>query len=470
MMAQSTGPILTAEPQYRPPLDLDFLSEMLSALAQKYQVPGAQLAIHLGGETVALEVGELQHGTGWPVTRDAAFPIGSITKTFTATVAMILVADGDLELDAPLGEYLPELGDLGNELTLRQVLSHTAGFAAEPGSQKVPTASIRRYVLDHCRRENMVLPPGTGFSYSSLGYVLVGYLVETITGMTWWDAMEALLLRPLGVEPEFVNAPGRRPPGRPLATGHSINTAFGRTRPVKQSLLPAEAPAGGLAVSAADLVTLGLMQIDDGMAALLPTAHAEQMRQAVPYAEPCGSANGWGLGLAVFGSESTPWVGHFGVLDGTDCNLRIDPFGGCIVAFTSNANPGGMWCDLVGELCTAGLPIVDWSCIEALKRPIAPPPGCAGIYLNGSSELLVSVTETGSLSLVVNGGAVQELILFEDLSFAIREQPSVRGRFTRDPNTGNIEYLHANLYATRRQPFANENGRCLVVARAALVS
>jgi CubicO group peptidase (beta-lactamase class C family) len=468
-MVSSTEHTLTAEQQLTSPLDPDRLSETLSAVARKHKVPGAQLAIHHGGETVAVEAGELQYGTGCPVTRDAAFPIGSITKTFTATVAMILVADGDLELDTPLGEYLPELGDLGNELTLRQVLSHTSGFAAEPGSQKVPTASIRRYVLDHCRRQNLVLPPGIGFSYSSLGYVLIGYLIETITGMTWCDAMESLLLWPLGIKPAFVNASGHRPSGRPVATGHSVNTTAGRIRPVTQSLLPAEAPTGGLAVSAVDLVALGLIHLGGGTPALLPPAYAEQMRQPVPRAEPCGSADGWGLGLAVFGSGSTAWVGHFGVLDGTDCNLRLDPFGSCIVAFTSNASPGGMWYDLIGELRKAGLPIMDWSYVESPKRPMTPPPGCAGIYLNGNSELLISTTESGSLSLVVNGGARQELVLFEDLSFAVRGQPSVRGRFMSDPITGNIEQVQANLYAARRQSVTDENRLCLMDARTALI-
>nr|MBA2473567.1 beta-lactamase family protein [Pseudonocardiales bacterium] len=151
----------TIEQQFKSPLDSDFLSDTLSVLARKHQVPGAQLAIHHGGETVAVEVGELEYGTGHGVTRDAAFPIGSISKTFTATLAMILVADGDLELDAPLGEYVPELGDLGNELTLRQVLSHTGGLAEGPDSVEV-LASIRRYVLDHCRSQNLVLPSGAG--------------------------------------------------------------------------------------------------------------------------------------------------------------------------------------------------------------------------------------------------------------------------------------------------------------------
>ncbi|HET9255678.1 MAG TPA: serine hydrolase domain-containing protein, partial [Pseudonocardiaceae bacterium] len=278
---------------------------MLFTLARKHQVPGAQLAIHHGGETVAVEVGELQYGTGRLVTRDAAFPIGSISKTFTATVAMILVADGDLELDAPLGEYVAELGDLGNEITLRQLLSHTAGFASGPAQEMPAATSIRRYVLDNCCRQNLVLPPGTGFSYSNMGYVLVGHLIEVITGMSWWDAMESILLRPLGIGPKFIRAPGIRSLDRPLAKGHSVNVTAGRTRSVEQSSELCQAPAGGLAMSAVDLVTLGMTQLDGGMPALLPGEYAEEMRQVVPNAEPFAIADGWGLGVAVFGKGNT---------------------------------------------------------------------------------------------------------------------------------------------------------------------
>jgi CubicO group peptidase (beta-lactamase class C family) len=441
------------EPQFGSPLDPDRLCNTLSALARKYQVPGAQLAIHHAGETVAVEVGELEYGTGHAVTRDAAFPIGSITKAFTATVAMILVADGDLELDAPLGEHVAKLGDLGNELTLRQLLSHTSGLANAPGKD-VHTSSIRRYVLDHCCRQNLVLPPGTGFSYSNIGYVLVGHLIETVTGMSWWEAMESILLLPLGIEPMFMGAAEHRP----LATGHSVNTAVGRTRPVEQSLAPVEAPAAGLAMSAADLVTLGLTHLDS---ALLPAAYAQQMRQAVPIAEPWGMADGWGLGLAVFGTGNTAWVGHFGSLIGTACDVRLDPVSGCIVAFTSNSQADGVWHELIDELRMAGLPIRDCSDTKVRGRPTVPPPGCAGSYLNGKAEWSISVTETGALSLAVDGDVCADFICFDDLSFSAPAQPKIRGRFLRDPINGDINRIQVGLCVARRESATCENRQYL---------
>src|SRR5215470_16293802 len=101
------------------------LEDELEALADEHRVCGAQLAVHHDDATVAVEIGELEHRGGHTVTHDATFPIGSVSKSFTATLAMILVADGDVDLDAPLSEHLPELDDLGDVLTLRHLLSHT---------------------------------------------------------------------------------------------------------------------------------------------------------------------------------------------------------------------------------------------------------------------------------------------------------------------------------------------------------
>jgi CubicO group peptidase (beta-lactamase class C family) len=453
MVAPIGHTLAAIEHPFGPPLDADRLLDLLTALALKHRVPGAQLAIHRGGETVAVEVGELEYGTGLRVTRDAAFPIGSISKTFTATVAMILVADGDLELDAPLSEHVPELDDLGNEITLRQLLSHTAGFASEPDHEMPATASIRRYVIDNCHRQNLVLSPGTGFSYSNMGYVLIGHLIEMITGMSWWDAMESILLRPLGIVATFIGVPDLQALGRPLAVGHSVNIAVGRTRPIRQSLALAAAPAGGLAMSAVDLVALGMIHVDGGTPALLPITYAEEMRQAVPHAEPLGSADGWGLGLALFGRGSTAWVGHFGSMDGTTCDVRLDPFSGSVVAFTSNANTGrDMWNELIDELRKEGLdvPIKDYSNVEALVRPAVPPPDCVGSYLNGDIEWSVAAADTGALRLI-NGDIGTDLILFDDLSFSVREQPSMRvGRFLRDSITGELERIQIDMQVARR--------------------
>jgi CubicO group peptidase (beta-lactamase class C family) len=404
-------------------------------------VPGAQIAIQHGGETTACEVGELEFRTDRCVNRDTAFPVGSITKCFTATVAMILAADGDVDPDAPIGDYVPELGDQGAMINLRQLLSHTSGLADISGMEDLSTLTLRRYVVDHALRKDLVLPPGQGFSYSNPGYALVGWLIETVTGMSWAEAVESILLRPLAIKPAFVTLTGTRPPGRAIATGHSVNIAAGRTRPVRQSEAPAIAPAGALAVSAVDLTKLGMIHVGAGVPSLLPAADAAQMRRAVRCADPFGLADGWGMGFAVYRHETADWVGHDGNADGTSAYLRINPADGWVIALTTNANTGtGLWRDLLAELAWAGVPIGSPRAPAPDSPRAVPPPGCAGWYANGDAEYAVTAAADGSIHLSVDGENFVPLTFHEDLTFSVQDPASGRqvfgGRFVREPATG----------------------------------
>lgn len=428
-----------------PPVDPRWLADILSALAEAHHVPGAQLAVHRSGVTVAVEFGELGHGSGIPVAGYTAFPVASVCKVATATLAMILVGDGDLGLDNPLAEYLPELDDLGWRLTLSQLLSHTSGFASSPDIVERPGVSLGRYVQRHCRWQDLIVPPGTTFTYSNRNYVLVGHLIETVTGMSWSEAVESILLRPLGIEATLVGIPGRAPRGRPIATGHSVNMAVGRTRPVEQPETQAEAPGVGLGMSALDLVALGLMHVGPGFPELLPATQAEQMRQPIPGVEPFGLADGWGAGLAVYRGETTTWVGHDGNGNGTSCYLRIDPGNGSVVALTTNANTGSsLWAELRDPL--------DLPTLQARHRrdglvraALADTAEFVGSYANGPTEFLITAGDGGDLLLDIGGEPVARLAFTDDLEFRIQDPASRRGlhsgRFLRDPITRRVEFV-----------------------------
>jgi CubicO group peptidase (beta-lactamase class C family) len=421
------------------------LGGRLAALARRHKVPAAQLAIHHAGRTVAVEVGEAEYGSGRRVGPDTAVPIGSITKCFTATAALVLVADGDLDLDAPVADHLSGLGGPGAELTLRQLLSHTGGLPAGPDLAEAPRTTVRRYLAEHCREDSLVLAPGTGFSYSNLGYVLVGELIATITGMDWWDAVTSIVLRPLGIEPAAIVGPGRSCTERPVASGHAVNASAGRVRSVRQELAPAEAAAGALAMSATDLVELGRLHLDPSRSDLLPDRYLEQMRQPVPEAEPFGLADGWGLGLALFDNDGVRWAGHDGNADGTACYLRIDPVGGWAVALTTNANTGmGLWQDVLVELAGTELPVGAPRVPYPPSAAVAPPAQCAGTYANGDVEYEV-VVRGGTAYLSVDGAAFVRVTCHDDLVFSLRDPASGRqvvgGWFVRDPRSGRVHAL-----------------------------
>jgi CubicO group peptidase (beta-lactamase class C family) len=415
---------------------------------RQHQVPGAQLALYLDGEKVDAVAGVEEYGTNRAITPDSKFPAASITKAFTATMVMILVADGDLGLDLPLGAYLPELGrgsaDVGGQVTLRHVLSHTSGLPDVEGTE---ATSLRRYVLDNCHMSDFVLAPGAGLSYSNLGYGLVGLVVEEVTGMSWWEAIDYVLLKPLGLRTSFVVSPDRPYRG---VTGHSVSRAHASVRPVAQTLSLAEAPIGGVAASAGELLAFGRAHLDEGRdpatSNLLDMSALRQMRHAVVDAEPFGLADGWGLGLALFHGRHTEWWGHDGAADGICCYLRVNPETGCVIALTTNANTGpDLWAALSAEFSGLDLPAPHSGAQPAREEPEPLPLECLGTYTNGQTEYLVVLRNDGQACFSIGDEALTELTFYPSGIFATREGPDRQlgyGCFVRDPVTGKISGLH----------------------------
>ncbi|WP_103352221.1 serine hydrolase [Amycolatopsis sp. CA-128772] len=420
------------------------LQRLLTGLAHRHGVPAAQLVVTDGGRTASVTAGE--------ITPEAKFPAGSITKAFTAALAMLLVADGDLDPDDPLGEHLDGLGPQVGRPTIAQVLSHTGGLPAGLGAAAGEAGSARRY-LRACRDAGLVQPPGLGFSYSNVGYVLAGYVVEAITGMSWWEAMDALLLGELGIDAAFVVEPGARLRSGGHVSGHAVHAATGRARPVAQTLTTAEAAAGALALSAEDLAAFGSMFCGgDGP---LPADLAELMRGPVPGAEPFGLADAWGLGLAGYRGADADWAGHDGTADGTSCHLRVDPEHGRVVALTTNGSTGSaLWTDLVAALRADGLPVGDYELPGELGRAARPAADLTGSYTNGDLEYQVDIRADGDAVLVVDGEVYRELALLRDGSFSVREPATGRriigGRFLTDPATGTVSAMQAGGRIARR--------------------
>ncbi|MDT5028184.1 MAG: hypothetical protein QOE61_4610, partial [Micromonosporaceae bacterium] len=343
------------------------------------------------------------------------------------------------------------------ELTLRHLLSHTGGLPSEPDD--VRTTSLRRHVLEACRTLDVLHGPGEAFSYSNIGYVLVGHLIEVTTGMTWSEAVASILLHPLGLASHFVVGPDADPL---VASGHAVNLDSRRARPVRQSLALVDAPAGALAASALDLLTLGRLLGGGGPPTLINPTELADMRTPVRRAEPFGMADGWGLGLALFHSNGATWVGHDGNGDGTSCHLRINPDDGTVVALTTNASSGtALWRQMVAELRSEGLAVGDYDGFHRLERRIAAPPDCAGSYLNGTTEYQVRAVDRESLVLTVDGEPFADLSLFDGLVFAMRDaetgDTSQTGRFLRDPEDGAIAWIQIGGRLAKRRSPASES-------------
>jgi CubicO group peptidase (beta-lactamase class C family) len=444
----------------RAPLSLHReLQHRLDLLARVHRVPGAQLVLETGSETVVLHTGTADVTTGTPFGADTAVPLGSLTKPYTAVLVMLLADDGDLDPDDPAADHLPELRALPN-ITIRQLLSHTGGLPTGPDSDTAAGCTPARYLSSVCAAEDALFPPGTDFSYSNAGYVAAGRLVETVTGMPWHEAVRTLLLEPLGIAPAFLGpgatgtGPGTGPtPARPVAVGHARNTATGLVRPVRQNLAPVEAPAGALLASATDLAALGSALVD--RSGVLPSAVTKAMRRPEEAAHPGALADGWGLGLSLHRYGDQLWCGHDGNAQGTSCHLRAEPDSGVVVAFTSNSGSGtALWRDLADELARVAGVRVPAAVAPADRGDPVTLPECAGTYVNGGIRYRVALEPDGSPTLSVDGDLPIPLACYRDLSYDLVDPDTGRhdfgGRFHRDPVGGTVDRVQVSGRTARR--------------------
>ncbi len=443
------------------------VTEKLHELARKHMVPGAQLAVHLKGETFSTAVGVTDTGKGEPVAGDSAFAFGSVSKAFTATLILGLVSDGDLELDAPVCEYVPELRKATDEamsrVTPRQLLSHTSGLVADHELDDSEDHSLHRYAAS-VAATRLLHRPGHCFSYANTGYNLLGRTVEAVTGMKWHAAVRDFVLRPLGIGPVFLHRPDGDSTRRPV-TCHAVRADGRQARPVGLFLPPTWAPASALAGSAEDLIAFARLHMGSHPAAdtVLDETHRREMRTPVPAADAFGMADGWGLGLACYtGPDRRPhtaaptWYGHDGTVDGGSCHLRFQPETGTAVALTTNATTGSLlWSDLVEELRLLGVPVADY-------RPHVPdaPPAQApeptvllGDYGNGDTRFSLRPHQ-GGIRLSDRTGLVADVTLHDRMIFTAHRvdavEASYTGRFVLDGDTGAVALMQLGGRSAQR--------------------
>lgn len=425
------------------------LQHSLDTLARTHRVPGAHLAVDTGTEVVGVYTGTADAVRGAAFTADTAVPLGSVTKTYTAATVMLLVDDEDLDLDGAVADILPEFEDIP-KVTVRHLLSHTAGLPTGPDSDTAAGMTASRYLSTECTAENALFAPGTDFSYSNVGYVAAGRLIEAVTGMTWQEAVRVLLLEPLGTTPAFL---GESAPGRPTAIGHALNTATGAVRPVRQNLAPVEAPAGGLLAGAYDLIALGRVLI--GRSAVVPPTVATLMRRPEPGTGADALADAWGLGAALYQQDGRWWCGHDGNAQGTSCHLRAEPRSGVVVAFTGNAGGAtALWRDLADTLTRLTGMRVPTTPTRADRGGPITFPECAGTYRNGTTEYRISLDPEGRPALSIDGDLPLPLICYPDLTCDLADPVTGRrepgGRFHRDPVDGRVDRVQISGRTARR--------------------
>jgi CubicO group peptidase (beta-lactamase class C family) len=324
------------------------LAQFVEATVEKFKIPGVAVGVWADGKEIYVCGGVTSLENPLPVDKDTLFVLGSVTKTFTATTLMRLVAEGKVEFDAPVRQYVPEfkLADeqAANRITVLNLLNHTSGldWRIDVDSGEGDDALARE--VAKLAEWKLVASPGARASYSQVGYDLIGRIIEKVTGKTYEQAVASLIFEPLELSHSLFlrdDVMTRR-----FAVGHTPDENGNLTiaRPWKH--WRSNNPGGGLASSVADQLRWARFHLGDGHSKngtqVLPVEVLRQMQEqtvALP-----GSSLGDALGICWFlrKVDGIQTIGHGGSANGQFAELLIVPERNFAVVSLSNSNPNGI--------------------------------------------------------------------------------------------------------------------------------
>jgi len=179
------------------------INEVVKKVMQERHIPGLSIAVSLpGGKVIEESYGLANVEYKQPVEKDSIFAIGSISKTFTAIGIMMLQEEGKLIVNDRITKYFPQYPGW-NEITLRHLLQHTSGIKdvtdVEPFKGNQGKDWTPQEVVTVIAREPLDFEPGQKAKYSNTGCIILGLVIEKITGVSYGDFLAAKITKPLGM-------------------------------------------------------------------------------------------------------------------------------------------------------------------------------------------------------------------------------------------------------------------------------
>jgi D-alanyl-D-alanine carboxypeptidase len=320
LLVAYVGPI---QAQMVAPVD-SVLAGKVDAIAnqvlQSTGVPSASVAVVKNGRVAyANAYGAAKLDPRVSATPDLRYAIGSISKQFTAVAILLLQQDGKLKLDDPVSRFIPGL-TRGNEVTVRQLLSHTSGYQdfwpqdyVMPGMLQATTPQA---IADAWARKPLDFAPGSRWQYSNTNYTLAGMVVEKASGMPFFQFVRSRILVPAGLTSamDFDVSP------RAANTTGYVRYGLGPLRPAPDAGPGWMWAAGELAMTAKDLATWDINLIRHGL--LTPASYRELEREVVLNN---GAGTGYALGLDVGMQGDHFMLEHSGEVSGFTAENMVFP-------------------------------------------------------------------------------------------------------------------------------------------------
>ncbi len=189
------------------------------AEAYKPEAPGAAVIVSRDGETLIRRAyGMANLELGVRMRPEMVFRVGSVTKQFTAVAILMLVQEGKLALEDEITAFLPGYPVQGRRITIEHLLTHTSGIKSYTALPTYPSFKRKSHkpaeLIDLFKDEPFDFAPGEKFLYNNSGYVLLGAIIEAVTGLGYADFLRQRIFEPLGMSRTAYGYPGPIMPGR----------------------------------------------------------------------------------------------------------------------------------------------------------------------------------------------------------------------------------------------------------------
>jgi CubicO group peptidase (beta-lactamase class C family) len=330
--AQEPDSVDTIEPALR--VRIDKIAEQVLELRG---VPSASIAVVEDGKLVYTHAYGLAHiDPPKAATPAMRYSIGSISKQFTATAILLLQEQGKLNLDDAVGKYVPGL-TRGNEVTIRQVLSHTSGYQDYWPEDYLMTPMMKpetaQQILDIWAKKPLDFEPGTEWQYSNTNYVIAGEIVENVSGEKLMDFLVEHIFRPLGMKSVWNSDEAKL---TEVDATPYVRAALGPLRVAPKEGRGWMFAAGELAMTPHDLALW-----DESILArsILSSESYKNMFTEVKLKD--GKGTHYGLGVEVTEESGHRAIEHSGEVTGFVSDNVVLPDDGVAVAVLTNHMAGG---------------------------------------------------------------------------------------------------------------------------------
>ncbi|GCE07453.1 serine hydrolase domain-containing protein [Dictyobacter aurantiacus] len=269
---------------------------------------------------------------GQPVTPRTVFGLGSLTKPFTATAIMLLEKQGKLRLDDPIQHYLPAYPISQHTVTLRHLLTHTSGipnFVTQPKfwDKHAHAVNSADEVIALFKELPSDFLPGTKYSYSNSGYVLLGRILERLLDMSYAEVMQRLIFAPLGMTHSYYLSPEPIIPSRASGYTHT-EQGYHHARFITAA---AKYAAGGLGSTLEDLLLWDTALREERL-----LDRMTQDRMYAPVQLATGDTENYGLGWGIGQYRRHPFMCHAGGVPGFSSFFGRFPEDGVTIVILSN--------------------------------------------------------------------------------------------------------------------------------------